>query len=279
MKKSLRGIKIADYIHFLKHLYPFIKKELRIAHVNKSPREFIRKSMVNTLINAFLFTGLSFFVLDKANLSFFLMVPIFFLFLFLFFNFNLVKLKAAIKKREREINKEVLFIGRYLLIKLYSGRPLLNAMIETAKAKGIKTRSISEIVDEVNMGTSVERALDNALNYAPSDKFKRILFHVNNALKLGIDVTGPLEGVINEIAIEQENEIKRYGKKVNTLVIFYMLVAIVVPSIGMVMFIILSGFLNILIGLREFAIVIFFIAVIQLFFISLFKSIRPMVNL
>ena len=57
--------------------------------------------------------------------------------------------------------------------------------------------------------------------YSPSEKMKRILFHVNNALRLGIDVTGPLSSVLGEITKEQELEIKRYGKKLNTVIIFY----------------------------------------------------------
>ena len=115
--------------------------------------------------------------------------------------------------------------------------------------------------------------------YSPSEKFRKILFQVNNALKLGIDVTKPLELIIDEIAAEEEMEVKRYSRKLNTIVIFYMLVAIVCPSIGMAIFIVLSSFINFPVTLGGFLVVVFFIGLIQLLFISLFKSIRPMVNL
>jgi len=125
----------------------------------------------------------------------------------------------------------------------------------------------------------LEKALENAMIYSPSEKFKKILFHVNNALKLGIDVTKPLKAVLEEITIEQSIEIKRYGKKLNTLIIFYMLSAIVMPSIGMTIFIILSSFINFAINTSHFVIVIGLIVIIQLLFISVFKTIRPTVNL
>lgn len=218
-------------------------------------------------------------MLDKAKLPKLWLILIFTATFFLFFNFGFLKLKGRIKKREREINKEVLFAGRYLLVKLYAGRPLLNALLETSKSHGVAAKYIKEIVDDTETGSSVEKALENAMFYSPSEKFKKILFQINNALKLGIDVTGPLESVIEEITNEQEIEIKKYGKKLNTIVIFYMLGAIVMPSIGMSMFIIVSSFISFSVTLREFFVVVFFIALIQLVFVSMFKSIRPMVNL
>ena len=117
------------------------------------------------------------------------------------------------------------------------------------------------------------------MTYSPSEKFGKILFHVNNALKLGIDVTTPLSAVLEEITKEQEIEIMRYGKKLNTIVIFYMLGAVVIPSIGMTLFIVLSSFINFNVSLTHFLIVILFMVMMQLLFISVFKSIRPIVNL
>ena len=166
-----------------------------------------------------------------------------------------------------------------MLIKLNSGRPLLNALIETSKGYGVGSKYIKEIVDDIETGNPIEKALEKAMTYSPSEKFRKILFQVNNALKLGIDVTKPLESVIEEITNEQEIEVKRYGRKLNSVVIFYMLLAIVIPSIGMTMFIVIASFINFPIDFKEFLVVIFFIVIIQLVFISAFRAIRPQVNL
>ena len=115
--------------------------------------------------------------------------------------------------------------------------------------------------------------------YSPSEKLKKILFQINNALKLGIDVTKPLESVIQEIEDEQEIEVKKYSKKLNSLVIFYMLLAIVLPSIGMVILIVISSFINLSITMGTMSIILSFIAFIQIIFISMFGSIRPNVDL
>lgn len=259
--------------------FPALKSELRIAHLPYTPAEFISRSLKTTALYAFLLTALFFFVLQKAGLPLFMLAPVFVILFALLFEYSLLKVRAKIRQREREINKEVLFVGRYLLVKIYSGRPLLNALTETAGSRGIAPKYIKEIVDDIGTGSTIENALNNAMVYSPSQKLRRILFHINNALQLGIDVTKTLEMVLEEITKEEELEIKKYGKKLNTLVIFYMLAAVILPSLGTAMFIVISSFINFPVDLKELLIFIFFIVVLQFVFITLFKSIRPMVNL
>ena len=98
-------------------------------------------------------------------------------------------------------------------------------------------------------------------------------------MRLGIDVSKPLSAVLDEITKEQEIEIERYGKKLNTIVIFYMLAAVVIPSIGMTLFIVLSSFINFTVSINHFLVVMLFMIIIQFLFVSVFKTIRPTVNL
>lgn len=259
--------------------FPGLKNELRIANLSYTPVQYANKSIKAAALYSILFTFLFFFVLRKAKLNLFLLVPIFAILLILIFEYSLLAIKAKIRKREREINKEVIFVGRYLLVKIYSGRPLLNALIETAGSRGIASKYIKEIVDDIDTGNTIENALKNAMIYSPSDKLRRILFHINNALQLGIDITKPLESVLDELTREEELEIKKYGKKLNTLVIFYMLAAVIIPSLGVAMFIVISSFINSPIDLKGLLLFIFFIVVLQFIFITFFKSARPMVNL
>jgi len=196
-----------------------------------------------------------------------------------FFFFLLNSPKASIAKRQRELDQEVLFAGRFLLVKVHSGRPLLNALIEGSQSYGVASKYFKEIVEDINLGTPIEKALDNAVKYSPSDKFRRILFQVNTALKVGIDVSIPLTNVIEEITAEQLTEIQRYGKKLNSLALFYMLLAIVLPSIGMAIFVVVGGLLGLPIDRDIFMVVIGVLVLVQLIFISIFKTSRLSVNL
>ncbi|MBI2659220.1 type II secretion system F family protein [Candidatus Woesearchaeota archaeon] len=267
------------FVNRVVSFFPALKSELRIAHLPYTPIQYVNKNLKATALYAFAFTALFFFVLQKANLPVFLLAPVFIILFILIFEYSLISVKAKIRQREREINKEVTFVGRYLLVKLYSGRPLLNALIETASSRGIASKYIKEVVDDIDTGNTIEEALSNAMIYSPSDKLRRILFHINNALQLGIDVTKPLESVLEEITREEELEIKKYGKKLNTLVIFYMLAAVILPSLGVAMLIVISSFINFPLTLKVLFVLVFFIVVLQFIFITLFKSIRPMVNL
>src|SRR3989344_5980652 len=267
------------FVNRVASVFPTLKTQLRIAHIPYTTIQFVNKNLKTSAIYALVFTALFFFVLKKANLPLFFLVLAYMIFFVLMFQYSLIGVKAKIKKREREIDKEVLFVGRYLLVKLYSGRPLMNALVETASSRGIAAKYMKEVVDDIGTGSTIEDALNNAMIYSPSDKLRKILFQINNALQLGIDVTGPLESVLEEITKELELEIKKYGKKLNTLVIFYMLAAVIVPSLGVAMFIVISSFLNFPITFRGLLVFVFFIVVLQFVFMTMFKSIRPMVNL
>ncbi|MBI2657341.1 type II secretion system F family protein [Candidatus Woesearchaeota archaeon] len=267
------------FVNKIASFFPALKNELRVAHLPYTPVQYVNKNLKTTFLYSLLFTALFFFVLKKAGLSVFFLLPAFITLFILLFEYALLNVKAKIRKREREINREVLFVGRYLLVKLYSGRPLLNALMETSESRGIASKYIKEIVDDIGTGSTIEDALNSAMIYSPSEKLRKILFHINNSLQLGINVTGPLEAVLEEITREESIEIKKYGKKLNTLVIFYMLAAIILPSLGVALFIIVSSFVNLPIGLGSLLMFVFFIVVLQFIFITLFKSIRPMVNL
>ena len=58
-----------------------------------------------------------------------------------------------------------------------------------------------------------------------------------------------------------------------------MVVAIVLPSLGISILMVVANFLNLSIGLTGLMLVLFFISVMQLMFISLFRIIRPKVIL
>ena len=259
--------------------FPTLKRDLRIAHLPYSAVEYTSKNLKSSIMVAPLFTILFFFVLKKAQLPLILLLPIFIAIFIMVFGYSIISIKSKIRKREKEIDQEVLFVGRYLLVKLYSGRPLLNALIETSESRGIATKYVKEIVDDINTGSTIEDALRNAMTSSPSEKLGKILFHVNNALKLGIDVTGPLESVLEEITRNEALEIKKYGKKLNTLVIFYMLAAVIMPSLGVSIFIVITSFINFPIDLKSFGLFIFFLIILEFIFITLFRSIRPTVNL
>jgi len=222
---------------------------------------------------------LLFFILSMIKANLLILLPATLVVFFMMFIFMLYSPLATIRKRQREIDKEVLFAGRYLLVKLESGIPLYNALIDASKSYGICSKYFREIVEDIKMGTNIEDALDNAREYNASEKFKLILSELVTSLKTGADVTGSLKDILHLITQNQELEIKDYGKKLNGYVTLYLIVAGVIPSLGMTMFSVFAAMISLQITPRLIMILIFFFVLVQLFFLSLFRSIRPMVNI
>ncbi|MBW2988519.1 type II secretion system F family protein, partial [Candidatus Woesearchaeota archaeon] len=187
--------------------------------------------------------------------------------------------KGIIRRREREINKEILFAGRYLLVKLESGMPLFNALIDISKSYGVAAKYFKEIVDDIQTGTPIEEALEKAREYNASKKFQRILWQIVTSLKTGIEVSSSLRTTLKDITNEQILEIKAYGKTLNSLMMFYMILGCVLPSLGVALFTIFSSFLSLQITSGFIFFMVFILIVIQVAFIIFIHATRPMVNL
>lgn len=258
---------------------PLLKKQLKIAGMKDTPEEIIRKSVKVSLMMSFSMLILAFFYIEtqEGNL---LWLPIIFLAaLYIFFKYSLLQIRGRIIKRQKEIDRDVLFAGRYLLVKLNSGQPLINALVDASKSYGTASKYFRDIVREIELGKSVEDALSYESEYSPSEKFRKILFQISNAIKIGIDVTEFLEATLEDIANDQIIEIQRYGKKLNSLTLFYMLLAVVVPSLGMTIFIIIFSLSGMDIDYLFFGAILFFLTVLQGMFLVLYKSIRPNINI
>jgi len=228
---------------------------------------------------AIAFSVLAFFMLDKFKVSLLLLFPLFCLFFLISFIFMLHVPKGVIRKREREINKEALFAGRYLLVKIQSGIPLFNALIDASKGYGVAAKYFKEIVDDINIGVPIEDALERAREFNCSEKFKLILSELVTSLKTGADIVPSLKEVLIQITDDQILEIKAYNKKLNAIMMMYLIIAAVMPSLGMTMFTVISGFVSFRITPMFIFLVVFFLCIIQFTFLSIFKSVRPMVNL
>lgn len=260
-------------------IFPKLKTELKKAHIKNRPAEFVRKTFISTLYLSIAFLVFFFFVFGKQDISFIYLLIIFPIILIVSFWFMMQLPKVTMRKRAREIDMEVLFAGRYLLVKLESGTPLFNALIDGSKSYGVCAKYFKEIVDEITTGKPIEQALDEAREYNASEKFKLILSELVTSLKTGVDVGTSLKAILQHIASEQMIEIKDYGKKLNAYMMLYMILAIVVPSLGMTMFVVIAAFMALELSTTFILIATGGLIFIQLVFLSLFRSIRPAVNI
>ncbi len=260
---------------------PQIKRELKIAHMNKTPDEFVRQNLKLSLMVSISIGALIFFALAKemgVRVIPFVLIG-FALCFFMTFFFFINTLQGMISRRRKEIDREVLFSGRFLLVKIESGSPLFNSLIDASKSFNVSAKYFREIVDDIETGTSIEIALEKAREYNASEKFKKIMWQILAALKTGTEITNALRSTLKSIANEQMTEIKEYGKKLNSLMLFYMVLACIVPSLGVSLFLIIASFLNLSISKAVLFVALFGLLVVQLAFIIMIKASRPTMEL
>jgi pilus assembly protein TadC len=268
-----------SWIEFLAKKNPAFEKQMITAHINKTPEEYLRETFKVAGMAAGGFGFLSMMLVIKLKMNL-VLIPLAFIFYFVVaFLFFYQLPKGKIRQREREINKEILFAGRYLLVKLESGMPLYNALIDISRSYGVAAKYFREIVNDIETGTPIEEALENSREFNASKKFKRIMWVIVTALKTGIDVSDSLKTCLKDITEEQVIEIKAYGKTMNSIMLFYMIIGCVLPSLGFALFTIFVSFLQFEITNTFIAFMLFMFFVMQMCFIAVIKATRPMVNL
>ena len=261
----------------LEKLFPKLKLDLEKAGIASKPRDFIKKC----LITASYFTAgliiILFMLLSKLGVSLLLLIPLLLIIYPAMFIYMLKMPSLQIARKRREIDSEVLFAGRYLLIEFWSGVPIFNALVSVSKNYGTISLYFKEIVETVEAGVPLEDALDQAIELSPSPRLRKLLWQIVNAIRTGSDISNSLEIILNQIEREQMIEVKGYGRKLNSLALFYMMIAVILPSLGGIMLVVVSSFTGITVTLSVLLIAVAALTFVQFMFISIIKQSRPAV--
>lgn len=187
--------------------------------------------------------------------------------------------RMRIIKRAKLIDKNLEYMLRDMQIQLTAGTPLFDTLSNIAKGGYGECSIICEnMIKEVQSGRSITRVLDEYGMLSPSEYLRRALWQIVNAVKTGSNVTLALKAISTDIRVEKENRIKIYGQELNLWGLIYMMVIIIMPSMGVTLLIILSSFLGgKIINPELFYIILIAVALFQMTFISIIRSKRPIV--
>ncbi len=268
-----------DLVKSIVRNHPEMKAQLRKARMNTTPEAFVTRCLRMALMIGLMLGVLVFFYTDKQGLPLYwpfvaLAVSTWFSYWYFMQSPILEQAKVA-----ADIDREVLFAGRFLLVKLNSGKPLVNALVEASQSYGVSNKYFLEIVRDIELGTPLEEAIEHAMHNSPSKHWRSILFQIQNALRLGIDVRTSLEAVLEEISHDYLLQIQRYGKKLSSITLFYLLLAVVFPSLGMTILVVLLSFAGLQLSWGMLSVILILVLFVQVVFMRVFMSIRPKVNL
>jgi pilus assembly protein TadC len=254
--------------------FPELRLKLAQARINEPPEYYVQKTFFISLLLGLGLTIVAFsFTKNPALL---LLFPVLFVVSFFYF---MHRADAAVLKIQREISKEIVFAGRFLIIELESGVPMYTAFQNMGRNYETVGKYFNEIIQRVDLGTSIEEALNEAVQLAPSNDLRRFFWQILNSLKTGSEVSSALNNVVDQVVREQQIAVKEYGRKLNPLAMFYMMIAVIIPSLGTIMLIVVSTFMGLKLGFLLFGVLLAANIFVQFMFLSIIKAQRPPVDI
>lgn len=222
---------------------------------------------------------LVFFAATEPNSTFYWYAIILGPLLFGFGIFTLAKRpRIQAKKRTRQLEKELPYALRHVLIEVDAGVSLYRAMVSVTEGYGEASIEFNEIVSEINAGKSEVEALENSILRNPSQQYRRALWQIINSIKSGADVSQTLSSLVDTIMEQQILSVEEYGKELNPYTLMYMMIAIIMPSLGVTFLMILSTFTGMNLSNTIFYGILIFLVLFQVLFINLVESKRPLVK-
>ena len=260
---------------------PGLRIQLKQAGYTRTPEEFIKTSLIRTVIISAVLLLIDLFLIFRFGANVF---TIFLLILavispFLLFGYIIRSPSLKMKLKQKKIDADVVFAGRFLLIELSSGVPLYNAIANASEGFSEISNEFKTIIRRVSLGTPIDLAIEDVIKTTPSPYFRKLLWQILNALGTGADLGESLQSILKQITAEQGVDMREYGRKLNPVVMFYLMLTVVVPSLGIVVIVILSMFMSALgVGSNLLLISGILVFLSQLFFLLYIKKTRPGVS-
>ena len=272
---------------FLASRNPDLKERLKMADMGISAHEFIQKTLKSTVVLSLglIITLLLFtkdFILDAISGSniagLILMMLLILIIPFGAYNYLLMYPTLISIRRQKEIDYEIVFAARHIAIALKSGMPLFDSFAGATKDYGLASKEIAKIIDKIVLGVPANQAIKEVTMNNPSTYFNRTMIQVANSINSGADIGSSLESILDQISKEQLISLKEYSQRLTPFVMLYMVIGIVVPTLGIVL---LTAIISSIVGGKSpinsvslFGIGIL-VALIQTLFLGLIESSRP----
>lgn len=279
------GKKVKRLAFNVKNIVPGLKNDLMQASMNIDYLDYIAAGIIVTIIMMALMSGVAGLIvliaMKKGLLTIrieailpvlILVVPVVYFFYFL----NFPKLQAV--KRNKLMEEQVVFATREIMIKVSSGVPIFNALLDVANGDyGVVSDEFKLAVEEIESGITQETALDHLGRRVPSQSLRRAIDIMLNAIKSGSDVADTLS-LINDMLIKkQQSDMKAYAGELTPMSMAYMLMSVVIPSLGMSVFVILGSLAHFN-TVDVVYIIPFFLLMFQIFFMGMVSNRRPSIG-
>ncbi|MGC8710364.1 MAG: type II secretion system F family protein [Candidatus Micrarchaeia archaeon] len=249
---------------------------LREQGIKESTYDFIKKMMINSIIISAILTIAVGALMIHYGLSIIFALLLGIAFYYVFFNKFVQFPIDKSKNIGKDIERDILFATRDLVIGMRSGMPLFNALTTVSTGYGAASKEFAKVVELVQLGMPIEQAIDEVSSKSESKTFKNLMLQASVSIKAGADIVGALQGVVDDVMQERIIELRRYGQRLNALAMFYMLFGVIFPSMGIAVAAILTTFIS-LFSIDQSTLIFALVGIffLQLIFLNIMRSSRP----
>jgi len=257
--------------------FPFLELNLMQAEIRITTREYLSRCLAATASFFIFFSLVAMLFMSKTGNIFLGPLVVLFISMFIFLQ-QIMYPRLIASRRIRGIEQNLLPALRTILIQVNSGVPLFDVLVSlSSEDYGDISVEFKKAVKQINTGTPEVIALEELATENPSLFFRRAIWQLVNGVKAGASIEAVIKEVIDSVAQEQIIQIENYGSQLNPMAMFYMLVAIIMPALGMTFLIVLSSFISLsdfatkLIFWGLYSFVLFF----QVMFLGMIRTRRP----
>ncbi len=188
--------------------------------------------------------------------------------------------KIIANKISDAIDSELMFALEDMLVQVRANVNLYKAMINVIENNYPFVKDeFQEVVDDVESGDSMVKALKKLALNTNSSFMKRTAWQLMNSIKSGSDIQLALKSLINELNIYYHSLIKNYTKELNVLTLIYLTLAVVAPTIGITVMIILSSFGGLVLTKELLTTIIIALGLLQPIIVGFINSRRPLIKI
>jgi flagellar protein FlaJ len=184
--------------------------------------------------------------------------------------------KIRVKKKVRDLESNLIFALRTMLVQIQSGVSLFDAMSVVAEGDyGAVSKEFRKAVEAINTGEFEEEALQKIAMNNPSPFFRRALWQLVNGMKAGADITDVMQELVSTMIKEESIGIRKYGSDLRLLSLMYMMIGVIIPALGITFLIVVSSFPQVQLEEWIYWILLIVVVVGQFMFLGIIKSKRP----
>jgi len=258
------------------------QKKLKIylsqSEIKLTPKEYVSMCLTSSLFLFIFFSLLLILFLSKTDINIAAIIFIVLIFSIFIFIQQMTYPKLRSSRKIKDIERNLIPALQNMLVQLNSGIPLFNVLSTISDSDyGAISEQFRIAIRKINAGQPQTKVLEELARKNQSLHFRRTMWQIINGMKTGGDMVDVIESSLQNLSEEQVIQIQKYGAQLNPLAMFYMIMAVILPSLGITFIIILSSFLSLSEITTKFifwgmlAIVFFF----QLMFMGIIKTRRP----